>query len=227
MEAIGEAWRLLSANRGTWAGMILLEGLVIYALVFAGIGLQIAMAGGVQAMNQARQQSAGETLALFAIQILQLVVQCWLTAGVYRAACKQVRGEPVHVGDLFSATDVIGSSVWGTFLYGLSIFLGVLLCIIPGLLVSGRLMFVLPLIADGRMSGTDAVRTSWGALRGQSWIAFAFTFVASFVAGLGFLLCGVGVLFTAPIYFVATAILYRDFFYAKKTNVGAAWPDSV
>jgi hypothetical protein len=56
---------------------------------------------------------------------------------------------------------------------------------------------------------------SWRALKGQWLSATVFHVVLWGLSGLGACFCGVGLLFTAPIYSLGIAILYRDFFLAK------------
>jgi hypothetical protein len=216
LDAISEAWRVLSGNRGTWAGMTLLFMVVTYGIAFGSLALQFAIEGGPPAPGQIRQGSGLSALVNLVAQLLQLLASAYLSAGMFRAACRQVRGEPVRAGDIFNAGDVLGSTLWGMILMGLSIMGGLLLLIIPGLLVAGRLMFVLPLIADRRMAGGEALRASWGALRGQSWMSFFLLFASGLISGIGILLCCIGLLLTAPLYYLSIAIVYHDFFYTRK-----------
>ncbi len=46
-------------------------------------------------------------------------------------------------------------------------------------------------------------------------MAAVFHAAASFLSGLGSCCCGVGLVFTAPLYALSIAVLYRDFFLAK------------
>ena len=103
----------------------------------------------------------------------------------------------------------------GSVLYGLATVLGFGLLVVPGFIVSGVLMFTIPLIADGGLSATDALGQSWHALKHQWLSATVFHVVAGFVSGLGLCLCTVGFLVTAPMYCLSIAVLYRDFFMTK------------
>jgi hypothetical protein len=55
------------------------------------------------------------------------------------------------------------------------------------------------------------------------------------VSGLGFIFCGIGILFTAPLYSLSIAILFHEFFepvspgYEEKAPVdpdGGFWPEA-
>lgn len=222
--AIGEAWDIASSSRGTWALMMLVFWGSSIAISMMSIIAQAAVHGGLPKQNE--PTSIGEALVSLVFLAISVGVQSFLMAGLYRAACKQVRGEPIQVGDVFGAPEVTLNMCFAVFLYGLCVLLGVILCIIPGLIVAGRLMLTFPLVADGRMSATDAIGASWRALKGQSLSAFAFQFVAGIVSGVGVCLCGFGLLLTAPILYLAMAIIYRDFFNVKVKDIGStAWPE--
>jgi hypothetical protein len=53
---------------------------------------------------------------------------------------------------------------------------------------------------------------SYNALKPFAWGMFIFMFVVGLCAGLGACLCGVGLLFTYPIYVLAVALTYNNFF---------------
>ncbi len=114
--------------------------------------------------------------------------------------------------DLFSVTDVWFDLMLVALLYGVASSLGYMLCVVPGLIVAGLFMLAIPLVVVGRLPATGALSQSWNALKSQ-WLNAAFFNVALILASLsGALLCGVGLLFTGPLYSLAIAILYRDFF---------------
>lgn len=99
-----------------------------------------------------------------------------------------------------------------------------LLAVIPALVISALLMFTYPLIVHGRLGVIEAMGRSWSALKGQFIMASLFQFVAYLVAGLGVLACCVGVLFTMPLYPLAVAVLYRDFFLGGPVKLAPGYP---
>lgn len=210
-DAIGEAWRLFQEQTGTW----ILAGLVVL-LVEAALEAAVASAfhrplppggGGFRPAVPPAGRLVGYVAA-------SLISGC-LLAGMFRMACRQVRGLPVRVSDLFGVTDVGREVVIGVVLAALAVFVGAMFCVLPGLIAAGVLMFTLPLIVDGRLAAPDAIRTSWHVLKGEWLSAAVFQFVLNIVAGLGICLCGVGILFTMPLYSLSVAVLYRDAFLQK------------
>lgn len=226
-DVIGEAWQLLKPNMGVWIPTFL-----IYAVIIGVVsGITSTMAGaGARAPQPGENPFAGgggNPVVLVVGNLLQFVVNTFLTGGLYRMAINQVRGRAVSIGDMFNAGDVLPALLGASILTALATFVGFLLCIIPGLLIAGGLMFTIPLVVDQRLGALEAMSTSWNTLKSQVFMAFLFLFVVGIVASLGLLLCFVGVLITAPIGILSIALLYRDFFIGAQAPETGSMPPSV
>jgi uncharacterized membrane protein len=128
-------------------------------------------------------------------------------------AVRQVRGERVEIGDLFSVTDVIGNVAIGAILYSLLTGVGLILCIVPGLILLGLLIPFAFLISDRRMDAAGALNASLNTMKTDLLMATVFVFVCGIILLLtGLFTCGLGLLVTVPIVYVAEAIIYREFF---------------
>src|SRR5262249_43738637 len=108
-EWIGDAWKLFSDNPGSWIGMIAIA-LLIYVFAIILPSLFILIPAGILAsgdMSEARTFTlvGSAFVTVIVISIIALLVGSYLTAGFYRAAVRQGRGEAISVGDLFSAND--------------------------------------------------------------------------------------------------------------------------
>jgi hypothetical protein len=149
--------------------------------------------------------------------IVSAMIGGFFLGGMMRMAVGQVRGRAPRVGDLFNVTDVWFDLVLGSALLGLFVTLGLNLLVIPGLIASGLLLFMYPLIVDGRLPATGAIIQSFHVLKLQ-WVRATVVHLAlAFVAGLGILACGIGWLITGPLYVLSLAVLYRDFFLAAQS----------
>ena len=209
--AIGEAWGLILRRWPMWVLTVLIVTVCYSALNGAAFSVF-----DVRAIRGARPFWMGRPARGQAIQfVLTSVVISPFLGGMYRMACRQIRGQTVGVETLFSVLDVLPQLILGSVLYGLATFLGFCAFVLPGFVVSGVLMFTLPLIVDGGLDATAALGQSWHALKSQWLVATLFHVVASFAASVGLCFCGVGFLFTAPLYCMAIAVLYRDFFTIK------------
>jgi hypothetical protein len=209
--AIGEAWGLLVQRWPLWV----LTVLIVMVCYSALSGVVLALFG-VPLVRGARPFWIGLSARGQATQfVVTSVVVGLFLGGMFRMACWQIRGRAVGLETLFSVFDVLPQLVLGLILYGLATFLGFCALVLPGFIVSGVLMFTLPLIVDGGLEATDALGQSWRALKGQWLVAAVFHAVAGFVAWVGVCCCGVGILLTAPLYCLSIAVLYRDFFMLK------------
>jgi hypothetical protein len=209
--AIGEAWALLLLRWPMWVLTVL-----IVSVCYSALSGAVLSVFGVRVQHGARPFWIGLTPRGGVTQFVATTLVIGpLLGGMFRMACRQIRGLAVGVGTLFSVLDVLPQLLLGLALYGLATFLGLCACVLPMFVVSGVLMFTLPLIVDGGLDATDALAQSWRALKSQWLTAAVFHFVAALVASLGLCCCGVGFLITAPLYCMSVAVLYRDFFMAK------------
>jgi hypothetical protein len=221
-EAIGEAWGLFAANMGTWIAATLIFFL-IESVILGGLAFFL-MADIFRQMMSGNPQPP--VLGLLGVGVGLILTQALFMGGFLRMGIRQARGEPIGVGDLFSATDVYGKLLGYFVLAGLP---GMLVNCIPGLallavpvswVVTGALLFAAPLIVDRRLGTIEAITTSWEVVRPQLLMAILFAIVTQLIMGVGALACGVGLLFTIPWSILATVVLYRDFFIAQGAEGG-------
>jgi len=136
-----------------------------------------------------------------------------------------MKGQQATTGDLFKGFDVLWDALLAwviifavTFIVGLVPFLGIIL----SLLVGAPFIFVFPLIWEKRLSFIDAIKESLQLFQERWSDLLPFYVVASLVGAAGFLLVGIGVIFTFPIYLYATACLYRDWIGFGNASVSSA-----
>jgi hypothetical protein len=137
-------------------------------------------------------------------------VASWLAGGLYSAAFKQIRGEQIAVGDLFSGGRYFSRMIGALVLVGIAYGIGLMLCLIPGLIVGGLAFLTAPMIVEGGKGSIDAIKASVEVTK-KDWIMFTlFAIALGFIAGAGGIACGVGILATAPLAFLGHALAYRD-----------------
>ena len=124
-----------------------------------------------------------------------------------------MKGQQATTGDLFKGFDVLWDALLAgviicavTFIVSFVPFLGVILSLLAG----APFIFVFPLIWEKRLSFIDAIKESLQLFKERWADLLPFYVVASLVGAAGFLLVGIGVIFSFPIYVYATACLYRD-----------------
>ncbi|PQV64356.1 hypothetical protein B1R32_10537 [Abditibacterium utsteinense] len=199
-DAIGQAWKVLQPNLGTWIGAALIYGIITILLqVLQGVMIPKNANGAPQI-----------GLTYWILVFIGFVVGQFIIGGMMRMAINNVRTGRAELGQMFSTTDVLPSLLGAGILTTLLSGIGYLLCIVPGLLLSGLFMFVMPLIVDKRQGAIEAIGNSFNALKPQMWMALLFVIVIGLVAGAGALACGVGLLVTAPLALIAIAITYNN-----------------
>ncbi|BCW98418.1 MAG: hypothetical protein KatS3mg024_1245 [Armatimonadota bacterium] len=217
-EAIGEAWNLFKADAGTWVVTSLIA-LIVLGVVIAAVNLVNNLFTEAAQISSPAMTPAALLAAFGSMIIVQIISSlittvAWVvvTAGIYRMALRRMRGEQVSAGDLFNIGDVFPQVLVAGLLASVIVTIGYLLCIIPGIIAGGLLMFTVPLIVDRQMDGVEAISTSFRILSADLLNAVLFYAVLSFIVFIGLLACGVGILVTFPLYPLGVAIVYRDFF---------------
>ena len=99
--------------------------------------------------------------------------------------------------------------VLAIFLVGLSIFGGILLLVIPGIIFGVRLAFAKYIAIENEMKPMQALRESKRITKGYRWKLFWFFLAILFVNILGLVCLLVGVFYTAPLTALATVIVYK------------------
>lgn len=205
---IGEAWRLYKRHWVVWS-LAMLIVLACYGFV----------TGALLSLLGIRHLEGPGGFKLFLMPgrhtlpfLVSNVVSSFFLGGMIRMASNQLRGRPPQLEDLFSVTDVWFDLMLVAFLYGVVVSIGYMLCVIPGVIIAGLYMLAIPLVVQGGMPATGALIASWNALKSQWLVAALFNVFVILASFSGFFLCGVGLLFTGPLYCLAISILYRDFF---------------
>jgi uncharacterized membrane protein len=194
--AIGYGWKKFSENIGPF---IILMLAVLAAAVVVGIiqGLLSPDSTGFLAIVWSGLLSA-----------IAYVVMSIVQAGVWRAGLGVTRGERPEVS-MLTRTDNIVPYIITNVLVALGFFVGFILCVLPGLV---WLLFTAyaPLLAlDKGMEPVEAIKTSINRVKDNFGRVFLVLLVAYIVYIVGACLCGVGLLFTAPIALVAIVYSYR------------------
>jgi len=201
-----EAFDLFKSNAGTWIAVILVTGII-----------QVVISS-LSRIGRGDPANAGAGLGIMIVMlVVSAVVNGILYAGLFGIAIKQVRGEETSIGDLFGFTDVIGQTIIASIIVSVLMTIGFMLCLIPGIILAGLFMFTLPLVVDKKMNASEAVSTSFNALKDQWLLAGVFAFLAGIIYVFGFFLCLVGVLVTAPVAILSITVLYRNFFLGSST----------
>jgi hypothetical protein len=211
-EWISEAWNLFTKQWSVWVVMILVTvlavGLIYLPLYFVAL---FSMAPSVSEDGIVTPASGFLPIVIFPVGYLAIMcVMSWLTGGLYSAAFKQLRGEQIAVGDLFSGGQYFSRMIGALLLVGIASGIGSIFCLIPGLIVYGLAFLTAPMIVEGGKGSIDAIKASIEVTK-KDWIMFTlFAIALIIIAEAGAIACGVGILATLPLLFLSHALAYRD-----------------
>jgi len=163
----------------------------------------------VQFVLGAISGAAGNAGVQFVLNLVGWIVGMILAMGLYRASLAVVKGETPEVGMLFQV-EGLGSYVVASILYGLMVFVGLIFCIVPGIILAIMFMFYGYLIVENPDLGpTEALSKAQQITKGRLGELFLFGLALFGINLIGAILCGVGLLFTYGISAVAVAYAYR------------------
>jgi uncharacterized membrane protein len=144
-----------------------------------------------------------------AFGLVQWVISQLISAGVTKASLEIVDGRRPELGTAFQGYS-LGQVLLASLLSGIIVFVGLVLCVIPGIIAAFLLSFTTYFVVDKSMSATEAIRASYEFTSkriGQLLLFFLAMFAALFV---GACLCGVGLLVAIPVVIIAQAYTYRS-----------------
>jgi uncharacterized membrane protein len=142
-------------------------------------------------------------------QIIAWIVGLILAMGLIRCSLAVVRGQTPQVDMLFQ-TEGLGVYIITSILVGLMVGIGLILCIIPGIILGIMFMFYGYLIVENPSLGVgDALKRAQEMTKGRLGELFVFGLALFGINLVGALLCGIGLLFTYGITAIAVAYAYR------------------
>lgn len=88
--------------------------------------------------------------------------------------------------------------------------IGFMLLIVPGIYLMVRLYPAMFLLVDKDCGSLDAIKKAWRITKGRFWNIFLASLLISLVACAGYLACGLGLVYTAPLALISYAFVVRQ-----------------
>lgn len=204
-------FRAFFANWGVW---------VLQGLVFIGILLGVFLVLFLPLfaiIRVADKESASAAIiiisTMLAIFIAVLLVSAYLVAGMARTALKQLRGEPITVGDIFSASDTMWKLIGVYFFTSIFTLLASLLCFFPGIILAFLLMLAVPIAVDRNISAFESVKLSWNTCK-QNWGFFTIYFlvIGLVLSAANSITFGLASIAVTPLNILITCYVYVSIF---------------
>jgi uncharacterized membrane protein len=190
--ALSYGWKKFTENAAQFVliALVLFGGLILGAIVFV---ILIRALGGFGLI-------VGE-LGFIALTFVFAV-------GIYQAGLEVTAGRPLVVSEVFK-TPHFANFVVCQILVALSIFIGTILCIIPGIIAAVVFAFAPFYVLDQGQSATEAMRSSYEIVRANLSAVIVVLIVAYIVWAIGAIVCLVGALVAGPVALVMLTYTYR------------------
>ena len=191
-EAIKFGWETMKKNLGFFIGLLLVAG-IIY--IVPGV------------LAELLRKTAPVLSAL--IRVASGLINLLMIMGVTRVVLKLSSDEETEFFDLFSAYPLYLKYFGGSILYGLIVFAGLLLLIVPGIIWAIKYQFFGYFILDKEMGPIEALKQSASITAGAKGDLFLLGLLLSCINVLGVLCLFVGLFATIPATMLAKAFVYR------------------
>jgi len=206
----GEAFNEYKKYAVVWIGILLVAALPPLAIGMVQSFLTKGSAFGSPTFGpSATPLTPTYWISFIFVEIAAIVYGAWISAGMFKIAATQVRGEPIELGMLFNNTSRMWAMLGYSIVMGVVSYIGFILCIFPGLCLTAMFYPGMVLVADGvsfseAMSRSiNGMKANW-AMGGLLVLCFFLLYIVSAIP------CGLGLLVTAPMGILIAALAARD-----------------
>lgn len=148
--------------------------------------------------------------------LVAYIVQYIIYAGLYKMSLNAYNGQKADTSAYKMPLATYVKFIAACIAYCILVWVGLICCIIPGIIIGVRLMFTpFILLDEPETELTEAFKKSWVMTSGNFWSLFGLLIVALLINVVGFVCCCIGVIFTAVMAVFMMVIAY----YQLKDNV--------
>lgn len=186
-------WALFKSRAGFFVGVYLLANIIMGVPYFITVALSANDQGG----------------AAFIFNIITMIVAAIIGIGMTTIALAALDKKPLGVGLLFGNINRLGSVIVAYILFGVMVFAGMVLFVIPGIFLAVRFSMCMLFIVDKGMGPIDALKASWRATDGHFFDVFLFFLAVVGLEILGSIPLFLGLLIVVPVVMLSAAHFYR------------------
>lgn len=214
-DAFGYGWKKFTQNIGPiLIAMLvfLLIGAVIYGLQYLAQQLTTPDTTVVSGENGfVVTRSGGGLLGALVSLVFGVITFVWnyvTQAAVARGGLAVTEGRPIVLSELLSFNK-LGRIIVAGILLGIATAIGLILCILPGLIIMFLGSYYVYFILDQDAGIIDSLKASFSFVSsnvGNLLLLFILSLIIMFI---GALLCGIGLFVAYPLVFIAHAYAYK------------------
>jgi len=216
---ISRSWELTKRHLGTLVAVG-----VIYVLLSVAVGFVLDLPLWAMQSGQTQTQIEHPSAEVRGYQILANLVShvfdIFLGLGIVRIGLNMVSGKPAEIGMLFGEGRKLLTTVFATLLYGLLVFVGLLLLIVPGIYLALRFGQYQMAIVDKDLGVIESLKYSAQITQGNVLNLFGLGIVCLLIVIAGFLALVVGLIVAIPVAYLASFVAYRWLQYGRASIPG-------
>ncbi len=156
--------------------------------------------------------------------LLMVILGALFRLGLIRVALEALRGNYPDLWILLSEYRLLWKYFAIGILYGIAVVIGFILLIVPGIILLLRGSMIYLVLVDEGLGPIETLKRSFVLTKGHTFKIFLFFLVLMLVNIAGFMLLGLGLLFTIPFSLLAWAHLYRQLNPGSNTNIVSPQP---
>lgn len=208
VESLRYAWAGFTKNAGPFVIFSLLT--LVIAGSFSVIGAVID--GRFDAITEPGGQVNGAQVQLLGmstvLNVVSAVVGTILNLGMLRMAFDVVEGRKAELGRIFTGYNV-GVGVVVAFLVGLLTGIGLLLCVLPGIVVAVLMLFASSQVVDGKAGVGEAISGSARLVMDNLGPVVIWALLLLLIVIVSVCTCGLGFIIASPVFALSTAYAFR------------------
>lgn len=211
-EAIGYGWHKLKQNAVFWP----VATFVLFAALIAVDTAVSAILPGTSPVFDTDWDAEPEAFTFVTFgadmtsSIASSLVSFVLMAFFVRGALLETQGQKASFENIFRGIDY-GQVLLVSILVNVGTVIGLVLCIIPGIIFAFLSTFALYFVVDQQQSAVDAIKSSFALVRGRIGDSLLTIILVFLVSLLGLLACCIGIIWAYPVGIMAMAYAYRRF----------------
>lgn len=217
-DAFQYGWTKFQQNIGNliiailvWVG-VLIVAVVLSVLINAAFG---ATAGETITFENGQWRTSspsfvGQLIASALTVLLMMAANFIGGMALIRVGLLTTKGEPITPSNLFS-TDNVVPYVLTSLLVAVIVFVGSMLCFIPGYIAAFFLFFAPYFALDKGLAPLEALRASTTIVNRNIATTIVLLIGATIAYFIGALLCGIGLLVAFPVIVIAYGYMFRRF----------------
>lgn len=224
-DVVNKAWNLFGKT-----ALFSIVAIVLYCIVVYGIQLLVGLIFPVDdselmAISQSGSADMDELMEAInnmiyspnylTSSVISMLIGALVTPilyGILYLAYKADHNEVIEFGDIFYAYKEgrFGKSVLLALISTILMYIGLVLCFIPGIVLAIFLTLAIPFLLFSEASPIEAIKASFAVVSKNFGGFTLMFFVFVLLILLGFFMCCVGLLATVPIMYIIMYVLYKE-----------------